>query len=588
MNESQWYGAPHGEPTTAENGAIVSRALFAGLTAAAAVEPELIQVTDKVWVYAGGSIINRVFIEGTDAVIVFDPGDSLQDGELALRALRTVTDKPVGAVMYSHNHYAQGARAFADEGVQVIGHPLVNHYLDLPPGAEAAGDFPELGPVFRSRFVQQFGMLLPQDGPDAAWGSVIPAGMTPGALRVTNPAQDGAEQVVCGVRMRFCTRFVADSDDQLIVWLPDLGIVLNNFIWHSAPNFYPLRGERYRDPQSWLDAVRFIRSLGAEHLINSHSLPVSGAEQVDSTLERYADAIAFTIDQTLRGIVNGLDPVALRDVVELPEELTEEPRNGDGYGELSFVPPAIYGHAFGWFDGSPASIHPTSPRVRADRIVDGFGGPDAALDQARRAFEQNDLSWAAELAEHCRMVSDGRPARELLAGIYRALAHRSRGSIGRHFYLTAALELEGAITLPKAYHPSPGTVLRAAPQTYVEQFRIRLDPSRCRGVDVCVRLRLVDVGRAFDLHVRNGVCHVLSVPAAGPSDVHGPDAELALGFQEWAAYYCGRTSLDELLGDTDERGAPRDVVTAFFDMFDKPPASRPARPAQQTIGTSHA
>ncbi|HAN26435.1 MAG TPA: MBL fold metallo-hydrolase, partial [Haliea salexigens] len=93
-----------------------------------------------------------------------------------------------------------------------------------------------------------------------------------------------------------------ETDDQLLVWLPDERVLLpGDNVYKAFPNLYTIRGTRYRDVMQWAHSVRLMRSLGAEHLIPSHTRPVSGAKAVDDILQVYGDAIQFVHDQTVRG-----------------------------------------------------------------------------------------------------------------------------------------------------------------------------------------------------------------------------------------------------------------------------------------------
>ncbi len=51
-----------------------------------------------------GFMNNPAFVVGSDGVVVIDPGSSLQVGEMVLRQIRQVTDRPVVAVLNTHIH----------------------------------------------------------------------------------------------------------------------------------------------------------------------------------------------------------------------------------------------------------------------------------------------------------------------------------------------------------------------------------------------------------------------------------------------------------------------------------------------------
>lgn len=63
-----------------------------------------------------GMMANITFVVGAKGVIVVDSGASLQIGEMAIRQLRTLTDKPVVGIVNSHYHgdHWLGNHAFVD------------------------------------------------------------------------------------------------------------------------------------------------------------------------------------------------------------------------------------------------------------------------------------------------------------------------------------------------------------------------------------------------------------------------------------------------------------------------------------------
>jgi hypothetical protein len=67
---------------------------------------------------------------------------------------------------------------------------------------------------------------------------------------------NGQKIPVDGVEMVFYTDYDADTDDTLIVHLPEKHLAGNNHFWPMFPNFYPLRGSEYRDPTVWTEALR--------------------------------------------------------------------------------------------------------------------------------------------------------------------------------------------------------------------------------------------------------------------------------------------------------------------------------------------
>jgi glyoxylase-like metal-dependent hydrolase (beta-lactamase superfamily II) len=105
--ESIYMGA-HVPLTTLPNGAVTNAVAYERLRKTSYIEPEIDTVAPGVTVFGGDGFLNLTMIEGDDGIIVYDTGEYLGDGERFLRQIRSISDKPIVAVLYSHSHYVQG------------------------------------------------------------------------------------------------------------------------------------------------------------------------------------------------------------------------------------------------------------------------------------------------------------------------------------------------------------------------------------------------------------------------------------------------------------------------------------------------
>lgn len=567
------YRGEHIEMTQGPRGVKIASSMMKDILATFAVAPRMIEVAPKVWNLVGIGISSRMMVEAPEGLIIFDTGDDLEDGEKALAEFRKVSDKPIKAIVYSHNHYAHGTQAFTREAPDaiIIGHHDVNkHLTEIVTGFASGGEFPEAIPALTARYERQFALHLPQSGPDTGIGAIIPPGKAKGTVLATHLVHEGEEMVVAGLRMKFFTRYFSDSEDSLTVYMPELDLVYNNFLWPSLFNFYTLRGDVFRDPTSWRNGLRVIRDLAPKHLVNTHALPVVGKDEVKQSLELYMDAITYMIDQTLRGINKGLSPDQLKDFVQLPKVLADFPNNAQIYSEFFYFPLHLYSHVFGWFDGDAASIHRMPAAEEATRIVKGFGGADTVFKQYHEAMQQGDLVWASRLAGWLLASEPGNDSyRKAQAETLRQIAYRSPGSIARHFCLTQALELEGAISPVRSVLPSVASILSMDPARYINFFRIRLDPQKAGELRQRLTIRITDKNCEHTLEVRHGVCEFMAnTPATGPDAM-----TLALSHQDWARFYLGQTTVQELLASGAAQSAQAQQVQQFLALFDSAEAS---------------
>lgn len=400
---SRNMGAP-AELVEAPNGAIVNKEVLDRLpTIAWTKGSEIENTVEDVYVLGGYIISACIVVEAVDGLIVFDTGDTKKDGENLLGAIRSVSPKPVKAIVYGHSHYAFGAGVIAEgnEDVVVYGHPNLNDVVtaNLASGG-APAYFPEISPLLTARALQRFNFFVPEKGPDA-WFN--PTNLSVGEvafLPVNRPVVDGEVIDVLRIKMQFFVEHGTDDKVHTTVWLPERGIAIDNALWATPPNMYSLRGDVFRDAREWAALVKRLCDLEPEALIGYAHRPIVGKEKIRDSLNAYLDGIAFTLDHTLRHILGGYGPEELRHLIRMPEYLDREPHNFQSYGELSFQSPAIFYHAVGWYDGDAATIFRPSPREEAERIVALIGGRDKVLEAAKNAYDAKEYAWSAQLVNY--------------------------------------------------------------------------------------------------------------------------------------------------------------------------------------------
>jgi alkyl sulfatase BDS1-like metallo-beta-lactamase superfamily hydrolase len=555
---------------TAPNGAITNTEVLRNLAALMAPEPKAIKLVDGVHSIVGLAGFNVGVIEGDTGLIIYDTGDSMEDGHKVLDFVRTLSDKPITGLIYSHSHYAYGARAILGDAqdIHVVGHPNVNRIAAIAAGGGATfGVFDELGPLYMARAAEHLSNFVPDTGPDAALGpKFIFKG--DGFVPVNKDVADGEEFEVDGVRMQAFTKYWSDEDACLTLFLPDQGVVLNNLFWPFMPNLYPLRGDAFRDPRIWRNGIKQIRDLQPQALHNVPGLPIIGADLINETLNNYMDGITFIFDQTMRGMLKGLGPDELRTFVQLPDHLREFPQLAQIYGEVPTFPPRIYYEAVGWFDRDAANIFPPSPQFEAERIVAGFGGRETVITAVKEALEQQEFAWAARLVNYLyRLDPLDEEVRALKARALREMGQRSLGSILRSFFIGQARALEGKVNIPTVAIPKAKDISQGNIDMLVDNFRVFIDPTRCAEVDLMLSLHFSDVeNRNLALIVRRGVCEFVSNPSANPRQ---PDLSASLTRLAWAKLFTGEATARELVDSGEIKAVDNtDAVAQFLEMFD--------------------
>lgn len=538
------------------------------------------QVSDNFYVAVGYGQSNMTMVVGTDGVLVIDCLETEEHARQALRDLRTISEKPIKAVIYSHSHpdHISGVRAILDPADLEQGQVELYAHERLLTGIRGN---PSLGIMPALRLAYTFGLALergPEGWVETGLGTQFGTGTT-GFLPPTTTFRGTLDIEVAGIRVHL-HEAPSESDDELVVWFPDHGVldVVDVIQGESLPNLYALRGA-VRDPLQWMRAVDLLRGFGAQALIFGHGRPLVGRDEVRDLLTSYRDAIQYLHDQTIRLAAKGLTPDELVEVIaELPPHLRDHPWLGEFYGTVKQTVRQIYANQFGWFEGDPTFIDPLPRRERSSRYVEAMGGRDGVVGMAQQALSEGDFRWTAELLTHLlRLEPDDEEARQLKADALRRLGYQSVNPIWRNNYLMSAREIDGTLdrdgllaTLRSMGNPDVGATMPIL--LLLRAFATRLNPALSDGIQLVVGLHCTDTGDDYGLAIRSDVAEVLEGAHPDASIVlrttESTLRDLLMGRIAWpAAVEAGAVTLAR--GTADE-------ATRFLNLFDPPGGDLPA------------
>ena len=546
------------------------------------LEEHLYQVGEKAYCFVGNGLSNQTFVEGPEGLIVVDTGESIQEMEAALRAVRKVTKAPVVACFYSHFHYVSGTQALLDEG-NVTEIPIYGH-SGIPDNIARFGG--EVAPRVSRGLVHQFGLKLPSEGKDGLvhvglgrfFRNPAHAPFTQGYIPPNITFNSRKKFKVAGLDVEFVPA-PSDATDSLTIWFPSLKVAINNLLWPALFNIFAIRGEEYRDPRVLLDGLDELRNYVPEFLIGAHGPPLFGAEPIAKAILKYRDSIQYIWDQTVRGANLGLSADELIKFVSLPTSYKDTYLTQQLYGLVEHHVRQIYFGLFGWFDEDESKLFPVPAPERAKKLIAGFGGKEmvrAAFDQA---MEEKDYRWAVELASWLvrynadltgKLDSGEREDRVRLSNALKAIAYSTTSSNIRNWCLTRALELDGTINLSRfrehrfVYHPADAG---SANQT-MHLLRVLLVPERAQDYEARVGLFL-DGEKVSGLIIRNQVA--VSMVLDGKNFEKGPELELKISKGNWAKLMSGRARLSQLIGKKEAECVPDNTsIIKFFSCFDHP------------------
>ena len=472
---------------------------------------KVIEVTDGVYSAVGYGMANVMMIEGTDGIIIVDAGENNVQAKKVLSEFRKITDKPIVAVIYTHNHvdHTEGGGVFVKDGesagqkVAVIGQAsLVDNYY------KSYGALASQQSQFGMRWT---GSFLPHEGEDRVISNGIGPMLEPGNTSFIPPNvtfNKTLETEYAGIKMVIGSQ-PGETPDELYVWLPDQKVLfVGENIYELYPNLYSMRGTKYRDVSLWIDSLDKLRSFNASYMVPSHTRPVTGQENVSKILTGYRDGVAYIYDQTIRNINKGLNPDELVQQIQLPPYLKDHPWLQERYGQVSWMVKGIYTGEVGWNTGDAIWFNPVSDTERGKYLVEGFGGQNQTLAKIKDAIKEGKYNWAAELATYLlNAYPDNEEAKLLKAQAYRVLGWMNPTSGARNWYITDARILEGQLD-PKLLEKIYGAeerIMNTPTDILLSLARYKIDPTKSGDMNMTLGIKLNDTNEGYKLQIRQAV-----------------------------------------------------------------------------------
>ena len=533
------------------NGAMVNRDYAAFMENGAWSQVKTWQINDRVHTITGYGLPNYSFVEGDTGLILFDTGINKGMGLELIEKKASFSNKPIVAIIYSHHHYTGGAggvlSAYPDKNIPIYGHPKLDENL--------INSFLVLGEAQRRRGPMQMGHYLPDSGPDAFHAIEEPHFEqselnTHAHVAVSNPVSHGEKILIDGLEFIFY-HAVADTDDSLIVHVPEFDLVMHNAaVMPFLFPLYTLRGDFYRSIPDMLEGIDLMRKIRPQNLIGCHGLPVSDPDDIYEMLTTHRDAFAFLYQQTVQGINAGKTPDQLAAEVRLPQHWADYPGLFPAYVDVEHIVRGIYRGLIGWWSEDTADLYPPAKEELDTVIVEGFGGSGAVIKRAQQAFEEKKYNLTAKLMSLVLTADpDNQVARQLKADALRQMAQTTpTGVQSRSYLLTEALHLEGELN---RYAPAQGgrgfpppnieSLMSMPIEAFIRLLEYRLDADKSQNLDVEVRLNFKDRGRTYGIAVRRGAVEFLEHSTVNAA------LDLELTYRKWIEIILCMTSLSDAI-----------------------------------------
>jgi len=476
------------------------------------VRAGLFRVSDRVFQVRGFDVSNMTIVVGDTGLIIIDPLATSETAAAGLAlARRTIGDKPVVAVIYTHSHidHFGGVRGVvpADQAANV--------QIIAPEGfmEHAVTENVIAGNAMSRRAQFQFGAGL-TPGPEGQMTSGIGIAVANGTFTLIPPtrsiARTGETMTIDGVRIEFQVTPETEAPSEMNFFFPDLGVLcLSENANASMHNILTPRGALVRDAKAWADYLTESLRLYGDRtniMVTSHAWPRFGENRVRDFIASHRDAYKYLHDQTVRLMNAGFTDREIAEQVRLPEPLASRWFNRGYYGTMMHNSRAVYQRYMGWYDGNPANLNPLPPAEEGVRFVRAMGGEDRVLAEGQRAFDEGDYRWGARVLNNLVFANpNNTAARQLLARTHRQMAYQAESAIWRNIYLVAARELEQGPPARGAQTQSADLVA-ATPTSYIlDLLAVRLNPERLGDRRYAFNLVFPERNERFAVTIANGV-----------------------------------------------------------------------------------
>ncbi len=522
------------------------------------------KIADGIYRISGWGIGNIIAVEAPEGWIIVDTGDYLEVAQEQRRFLEEKVGKiKVAAVLYTHSHYAMGAKVWQDDNTRFYAHEDLVANLNADQGVSV------LSGNFNTRASIQFGVLHPSEGPDAFPNLMgFSAEKLVGTKAFVPPDitfKDGVveEHKIAGLRVEVlpCKTDVAES---VAYYFPTLKLLTSNSLAAgNIFNLYTLRGDWYRDPMDFVEAVDIALTRDIEYHVDIHGRVFVGKDNVIAGLQEARDAMQIIHDQTYRAISLGLDAQGAAEFIYLPEA---NRKNKETYGQVESHVKRVYGARIGWLGWDVYDINPLSKARFSNQVVDAMGGADKVLENAKASNTKKTLEgwqWSLYLTSQLlQLDGDNAAVKKVRADAARALGQRTTSANARGFYISEALLHEGKVNfgghtlthyqqLSQALGAVTAKKLAASPlKDNVQYLRYMVDPRLAEGKRAEFNAKFTDEKVSYAIALRNGIVAITHQANNGPTIELSKDdwSKLILGETTFASLSKGLKVFDKAIG----------------------------------------
>lgn len=319
-------------------------------------------------------IVNAAFFETDEGIVLVDTGMG-PAGPAIMDAIRSVSDKPIHTIIYTHGHvdHAYGTWAIMEAGEtpEIIAHSELNNRFERY--IRLRGSL--------AKYMSQPEVQLPKTREDLVWP--------------TRTFDDRLELEIGGETF-VLQHHRGETDDQLYVWVPGRKALASaDYYQGFLPNAG--NGKRYqRHVEEWAVALREMASLEPGILLPAHGEEITDSAIIVENFTVLAEALQYIVDETVDGLNAGTRKDVIYGSIALPEHLANHPTLNVQYVTANDISKMVMKQYTGWWDDIPSHWTPATMQDQGNMIIELAGGDISALV----SYAQSQIATNIRLASH--------------------------------------------------------------------------------------------------------------------------------------------------------------------------------------------
>ncbi len=362
-------------------------------------------------------------VNTSEGAVLIDTGTSYAQNEEQMKLVRELASGPIRKIIVTHAHgdHSGGLPRFKEQidagEIEFVAHHRYGYMARLQD---------DLMPYFKKRYhvLYPTRVDLGPEPPRPYW-NMLP----------THPVFPGDDYVfeLGGVKfVVIAPENGGEGEDGALVWLPESRILFTGDLFGTLypmfPNLYTVRGEKYRDPLDYIDALDLVLALRPAVIAHSHFRNAEGEAYIQASVTRMRDAVQYMWDEVVKGMNGGKTVWELMRDIQLPKELALS----QGHGKVSWSVRATWEIITGWYYyDTIANLYHVPPTAIDGDLVELVGGADRLAERARSYLEKGQPLEAIRLLD----IAEGRETRAVLEARVRAverLLKQAREGLGNY------------------------------------------------------------------------------------------------------------------------------------------------------------